>query len=312
MAAANRGIGKERKMARPNPDIDVDNSKFRGHGTGAIPDAPDARDYDYRAVAAASRFVKLPESVSLAEWFPKHIWNQDPFGSCTSYSANHLVTYVREVLGLPYIEPSFMATWYWTKLAMYGPEVAAKDVGCSIREAVLSTRREGVAPANLFPYGPQYLGKIPDEGVKAEAEKHQSLYFFRLDDYWNGIELDFLYRCLAEGWPVSIAIPLYDTFEPDYNNGYVPYPAEGDQLEGYHAMTLYGYYMKGRRPYFRCRNQWGSNWGGRHILPSGKHIEPGTCRLPVEYVRDMGFDFWTVRAVEDGKVQGVRLDEVIK
>lgn len=280
------------------------------HGMGSIPDQPDPRDYQYQSVAAASRFVELPESVSLAEFLPKP-WNQDPFGSCTSFSALTLVTVARAKGGLPYIEPSFMATWYWTKLAMYGPGTANTDVGASIREAVLSTRREGVAPAKSFPYIPANLGQVPGERVKAEAEANQSLYFFRVDDYESGIDVDFIYRCLAEGWPVSIALPLYSSFEPGYTDGYVPYPSDGDRFEGWHAMTLYGYNLRGRRPYFRCRNQWGSEWGGRRILPSAKHIEPGTCRIPIEYVRDHGYDCWTIRAVEDGKIQGVALERVI-
>jgi hypothetical protein len=286
-------------------------NKLGRHGTGAIPDSPDPRDYEYAAVAAASRFMQLPESVSLADNLPKKIWDQKAFSSCTSYTAHHLVAAARNKAEMPYLEPSFMATWYWSKAASYGPSIAGQDIGCSIREAVLSTRREGVAPASLFPYTEQNLTKEPPAEVVSAAEASQSLYFFRVDDYEKGIDVEFLYRCLAEGWPVSIALPLYDTFNPEYGSGFVPYPTDKAKFVGWHAMTLYGYYLRGRRPYFRCRNQWGSSWGGRYLTPSGKRVESGTCRLPIEYVRDMGYDCWTIRAVENDRIQGVPIERVI-
>lgn len=281
--------------------------KIGSHGTGSIPDPPDPRDYDYKAVAAAGKFQELPDSISLADLLPAKTWDQGNSNACTSFAANLLVAVAREKAGIPYTEPSFAATWYWTKLALFGPAVAKQNVGASIREAVLSTRREGIAPSSLFPFA-NYLNREPGPEVATEAEKHQSLYFFRVDDYEKGIDVDFLYRCLAEGWPVSISLPLYDSFEPEYGTGLVPYPNTNDRLEGWHTMVLYGYYLNGRRPYFRCRNSWGT-WGGRHINPSGKQIEPGTCRIPMEYVRDYGYDCWTIRAVEDGVVDGVALDQ---
>lgn len=291
-----------------------DNTNTLGrHGMGAVPDSPDPRDYDYRNVAAAGRLQELPDSVSLLELLPSKPWNQDWTNACTSFAANLLVAATREKIGLPYIEPSFMATWYWTKMAMFGPDVAKQNVGASIREAVLSTRREGVAPSHIHPFEPRLLEIPPGPATIQEAEKNQSLYFFRVDDYEKGIELEFLYRCLAEGWPVSVALPLYNTFEPDYNTGMVPIPKESDKLEGWHAMAFYGYYLNGRRPYFRCRNSWGP-WGGRHINPTGRQIEPGTCRIPIEYVRDHGYDCWSIRAVENGIIAGtgVELSEVVK
>lgn len=301
-------------MPKPK-EVDPSKTKFqKKFGTGLVPDEEDPRDFQYRRVAAASPFLEIPESISLIHLFPKKRWNQRIFGSCTSFTAHHLVAAVREKMGLDYIEPSFMATWYWTKLAMYGPGAANQDLGASIRESVMSTRREGVAPAELFPYVDRNLSQVPGDAVKQEAEKKQSLFFFRIDDIESGkdgLDVEFVYRCLAEGWPVSIALPLYNTFDPEYSTGLIPYPGDGDKLEGYHAMTLYGYNLRGRRPYFKCMNQWGEDWGGRYLIPSGKHVEGGTCRLPIEYVRDFGFDSWTIRAVEDDKVQGVPIERVI-
>ena len=274
----------------------------RPHGFGAVPDSPDSRDFEYKAVAAAGRVVELPDSVSVGHLLPKKVWDQGRFGSCTAFTALHLVAAAWRKAGLIYQEPSFMATWYWTKAAMYGEPTARMDVGCSIREAVMSTRREGVAFADDFPYSDKTIESPPDDEVLAKAQTYQSLYFFRIDDFENGIDEDFIFRCLAEGWPVSIAVPIHEGFVPEYASSMVLDPTRGS-LEGYHAMTIYGYYLEGKRPYFKVRNQWGEHWGGRHLLPSGRVVEAGCCRLPVDFVKEFGFDCWTIRQVEDGRVK---------
>lgn len=303
-------------MNKPNTvkAAEVATNTFKHHGMGAIPDEIDTRDYQYREIAVRGRVVELDDTMSLAQFLPKETWDQGQFGSCTSFAANLMVSAARAIAGLPYRRPSFMATWYWTKKSMYGEGMAHLNLGASIREAVMSTRREGVASDKVYPYKPENLNRPPSPEAYDDAEPHQSLYYFRIDDFESGedgIDLDFAYRCLAEGWPISIALPLYSSFEPDYADGRIPYPGDGDKLEGYHAMVIYGYSLLGNQPFFRVRNSWG-DWGGRHILPSGKHVEKGTCRIPVEYVRDFGFDCWTIRAVEDGKVENVPLEKVVK
>lgn len=283
-------------------------------GLGSIPDSPDPRDYDYRRLAEAGRFREIPDSVSLAEFLPNKTWNQNGTRACTSFAANLLVSVARAKAGIPYVEPSFLATWYWSKRAQFGPTVARQNVGTSLREAVLSTRREGVAPSSVFPFDERRLEVEPGPEVVARAEKHSCLHFFRVDDFHKGADLEFLYRCLAEGWPIAISMPIYPSFKTEYKTGFVPYPTdEEENPDGWLAMTLCGYYLNGRSPYFKCRLSWGA-WGGRHLYPSGKQVEPGMCRLPVEYVRDMAYDCWSVRYVEDGLIQGtgVRLDEVVR
>lgn len=279
---------------------------MKRHGMGAVPDTADPRDYEYKAVAESGAMVNIPDSMSVAKLFPREVWEQGDMGACTSFVANLLVAAARSKMGYPYIRPSWMATWYWTKRAMYGEDVAKMNVGASIREAVMSTKREGVVSDKEFPYTANNLQIDPGPDVLTHANDYQSLYFFRLDDYDRGVDVDFLLRCLAEGYPLSVALPIYDSFVPDYSTSFVPVPGKSDKLQGHHAMTIYGYYLEGDNPHFRVRNSWGA-WGGRHLLPSGRHVEPGTCRIPIEYVRDFGYDCWSIRAVEGGIIEGTKI-----
>lgn len=281
----------------------VAHKTLKKKGMGAIPDGADKRDYEYKALVSAGRFQELPDMVSVANLLPKETWDQGDTSACTAFTTAALVAAARAKAGLKYFRPSVAATWYWTKAAMYGEKLASQNLGCSIREAILSTRREGVVAEADFPFFTKSPVAAPSPDLLLKAEANQSLYFFRLDDpeVGAGLDLNFLFRCLAEGWPVSITLPIHKNFEPDFATSRIPMPDGG--LEGYHAMTIYGYFLNGKEPFIRVRNSWG-NWGGRHILPSGKQIEAGTCRIPLEYVEKHGFDCWTIRAVEDGMVCG--------
>ena len=278
------------------------NGKHKQHGMGSVPDARDNRDLDYKRLTLDSKFLELPETVSLAHLLPKENWDQGSLSAGASFAANLLVSAVQTKLGVPYSRPSWMATWHWAKAHMYGLPLSHQDVGCSTREALISIKREGILLDSRFPYGPQHLTRMPDYEMRADA-KHPPVLFYRIDDINEPLDIDFVLRCLAEGWPLVVSLPIYHTFETGYSDGMVPLPKARDNIEGYQALVLYGYYIKGQNPFFRARLSWGS-WGGRHLTPSGRQVEGGTCRIPVDYVAEDGFDCWTARPVEMVTTQG--------
>ncbi|AHH99745.1 hypothetical protein GCM10010174_16790 [Kutzneria viridogrisea] len=65
---------------------------------------------------------------------------------------------------------------------------------------------------------------------------------------------------LAKGLPVVITIPVYGSFEKISRSAaqaYTYYPSSGEQLLGYHEITIIAYNDKG----VRIQNSWGTSWG---------------------------------------------------
>jgi len=108
-------------------------------------------------------------------------------------------------------------------------------------------------------------------------------------------DLTVLRGCLAEGYPFSLGISLFErSFVKNAEvkrTGIVPMPGQGDREHGGHAVLVVGY--DEARRVFIVRNSWGGRWG-----------DGGHFYLPYDFFthrvagRSLAWDFWTLRDVD--------------
>jgi C1A family cysteine protease len=249
-----------------------------GHGLGRTPDLGDIRDHplSLRLTAPAN----LPAVVDLRPRMPP-VGDQGRLGSCTAWASTAAWRAELMKQGKPDMEPSELATYYWTRSLEGTTKV---DAGASIRDAIKSLAKVGCAPEELWPYDIARFAKAPPAAVKKAAGAHQALEYQAVPQ----MEPD-LKAALAEGYAVVIGISVYESFESPAANrtGIIPLPKRSERLLGGHAIALVGYDDPAR--YFTFRNSWGTGWGDK-----------GYGYLPYDYVLSpsLASDFWIVRLVE--------------
>jgi hypothetical protein len=177
-------------------------------------------------------------------------------------------------------------TYYATRLA---DKTENKDSGASVRDALKSTVREGVAMERLWPYIPSNYTTRPPQEAWDDAEKHQTLEYLKLDDFDKNVWLN----CLNEGYPFIFGLNLYPSFFDSIFSmlgGYMQDPdRENEKLVGAHCMMAVGYLKNyNGKEYLIVQNSWGREWG-----------TDGYCYIPLSYIMSNdSFDFWTIRLTE--------------
>jgi len=247
------------------------------------PRAPeDPRDHLYKASAVSS---SLAANIDLRPFCPP-IRNQGDLGACTAFGATALVDFVRKKQGLTVWTPSPLFTYYSTRL-MEG--TVDSDSGAYVRDALKSTVNDGVALEREWPYLIDKFNVRPSEDVWANATKHQTLEYLKLNDTDKAAVLG----CLNDGYPFIFGIRLYTSFTNSLDTmfgGSVHEPNRAkEKLLGGHCMMCVGYQKRDdESEYAIVMNSWGSGWG-----------DAGYCYIPLNYLLSSdSYDFWTVRTVE--------------
>ena len=243
-------------------------------------DLPDERDYKYKAVV-----TKLPESVDLTEKLMP-VRDQGSLGACTAFATGAMVEYVRTKNNLKnwYVSPLF--TYYATRQIEGTIDV---DAGAYVRNALKSAANYGTTKEDYWPYDIQKFTITPPQSAWDDASNHQALVYYRLQQTREDI-----LTCLAEGFPFTFGMMLYESFIQTQCgfivHNYLPMPnTTTEKFVGGHCMLAVGYFTDKETTYIRVRNSWGNfiGLGGYHNIPLDYFLDP-----------KLAADFWTIRSQE--------------
>jgi Cysteine protease len=172
------------------------------------------------------------------------------------------------------------------------------DSGAELRSTMGSLVLFGVPPEKYWPYTDKTpnFDKEPDTFCYACAENYKTIQYIRLDPPSASVN-DVLKRIktnLAAGLPSMFGFTVYSSIEQTMDNGgKIPFPCDGEQIEGGHAIVAVGYDDNMEIKNDNCdtsttgafliRNSWGT-WGDK-----------GYGWLPYEYVlKGIATDWWTL------------------
>ncbi|MEU7634869.1 MULTISPECIES: C1 family peptidase [unclassified Streptomyces] len=192
----------------------------------------------------------LPAGVDLTKFAAKP-GNQGRVGACVAwaidYSAYSVLENEQGIKGGP------QAPMY-----TYAQIVKGRNMGTSAEQHFKIATSQGVDSKSDYSQGDFDYTTQPTAHERANAAKWKLSGYTPLHT-GNQIKND-VKAALAQGEPVTIAIPVYNSFfrlTPQQAAAYTYYPAAGEQLAGGHAITIVGYNSKG----VRVENSWGTDWG---------------------------------------------------
>ena len=261
-------------------------------GLGWLPDLPDPRDMMYSA--PLNLLQQLPPSVDLRPACPP-VYNQGRIGSCTAQAIAGAVQFDRLKNGeKPDFVPSRLFIYY-NERALEGH--VAFDSGAQLRDGIKTVAKQGVCPEPEWPYDDTPAeydgGPFPSgarDGQKPPASCYQDALRYTAVQYQRLSQaLSQLKGCLAEGFPFSFGITVFESFwsAPGRQATVTPLPAANDTPVGGHAVLAVGY-DDGKR-WLVVRNSWGPD-----------QADHGYFYLPYEYAGDpmLARDFWTIRSIK--------------
>ena len=264
-------------------------------GLGWQPDLPDFRDYhsladEVQAVLSKSRALKstaktVPAKADLRPWCSP-IENQGSLGSCTAHAGVGMVEYYERRTTGKYIDASRLFLYKVTRnlLGWTG------DDGAYLRETMKALVLFGVPPEKYWPYKESQFNNEPTAFLYSFAQSYQAIKYYRLDPPGssNSQRLATIKHYLAAGMPCMFGFSVYSSIPPLGGGADIPYPQQGDKLEGGHAVLAVGYddaHKIGKsKGALLIRNSWGTGWG-----------DAGYGWLPYDYVLNgLADDFWSM------------------
>lgn len=200
----------------------------------------------------------LPTRVDLSDHLPP-VGSQGSQGSCVAWVVGYYYKTYQEAVERGWsttsAEHQFSPAYIYNQRST--SDCSNRNTGMSFWDAFTITKNQGVAPLSLFPYNPADACTQPNDAVRAAAYPYRAEGF----EFVNyGQDLDVLKRLLAQGKPVAVAIPVYESFyRITAQNPVLEPPAPGETLYGGHGMLMVGYddAIGG----FLTVNSWGPNWG---------------------------------------------------
>ena len=285
--------------------------KFWIKGMGWRRDLPDRRDLTLNTEKKKNEGIKemvesigiakpsadvIPPKMDLRTWCPA-IVDQGQLGSCTANAAAGLLGYFENKAFGKYNAPSRLFIYKATRNLMQ----ETGDTGAYIRTALGSLVLFGAPPEEYWPY----TDKTPNFDVEptsfcyAFAENYKTINYVKLDppNTPKDTLLNTIKTNLAAGLPSEFGFSVYSSMR-QAKDGQIPYPCNGERVEGGHAILAVGYddNLTIKNPgcdnpttgAFLIRNSWGTDWGDK-----------GYGWLPYEYVlKEQATDWWTLIKAE--------------
>ena len=276
-------------------------------GLGWIPDVPDFRDFspEHEEVAPLLAETSVPElkggeeakaplppAVDLRQWCSP-VEDQGPLGSCTAHAGVGMLEYFERKAFGKHVDASRLFLYRATRklLGLWG------DSGASLRGTAGAMQLFGVPPEQYWPYEPPEFETEPPGFAYSFAEKYQALKYYRLDP--PGIDpttlIEGIKASLVSQLPAMFGWTVFSSIAgAGEDGGKVPFPNQGDAVEGGHAVMAVGYDDKISIPGgalgidstggILFRNSWSSAWG-----------DGGYGWLSYDYIRHrLTSDWWVL------------------
>ena len=277
------------------------NAKGKTFGMGWLPDYPDFRDYTQEhelindilaPTHVLKEKIKIPAAVDLREWCSP-VESQFSLGSCTAHAGVGIVEYYERKACGKHIDASRLFLYKTTRNLLHWKG----DTGAFLRNTMGALVLFGVPPEEYWPYETDDFDKEPSAFCYAFAQNYQAIKYYRHDppETEANILLKRIKAHLAANHPSMFGFTVYSSIDQADSTGMIPFPCEGEKLEGGHAVIAVGYDDKVKIKHKgKCttettgavliRNSWGSGWG-----------DAGYGWLPYEYVtRGLAEDFWSI------------------
>lgn len=268
---------------------------------GWLPDYPDHRDYtlDHKKIKPMAKTLRvtepvkvtIPGSYDLRSWFPP-IENQSSLGSCTANAGVGLIEYYERRAFGKHIDASRLFLYKATRNLLHW----TGDTGAFLRTTMEAMVLFGAPPEEYWPYIIADFDKEPSAFCYAFGQNYQAIKYFRLDPpvTKKDVLLKRIKTLIAYGLPSMFGFTVFNSIGQAGGSGQIPFPCQGENIAGGHAIVAVGYDDKMVIKNSICgkktkgaliiRNSWGTGWGDK-----------GYGYLPYEYVlKGLATDWWSL------------------
>ena len=149
--------------------------------------------------------------------------------------------------------------WYYIVRVLEGD--VNQDGGAEPRDAWKLLAQNGICSEALWGYDLTKLYTKPSQNCYTAATWKITSYHTVSDPNGNiANELTNIQQALASNNVIQLGFTVYSSFMDDgwiNSTGVMPIPASGEEVEGGHAVCVYGYDAN----YLYIRNSWGASWG---------------------------------------------------
>ncbi|MGQ0615111.1 MAG: C1 family peptidase [Planctomycetaceae bacterium] len=220
----------------------------------------------------------LPPSLDIRSE-PWPVWDQGNLESCTAHALCAALQFiVRRQRRDPGFDPSRLFLYY-NERAREG--TLDRNAPVTMRDGIKAVARNGACREELWPYIETRYADKPDPPCYWKANEHRAVGYAAVTQQRQAMR-----ACLAEGFPFTIGIDLYSSYEgmETKRTGMIPVPdLKRDVFLGGHALLVVGYDSKLG---YIVRNSFGPSWG-----------RDGYGWLPFAFAEDsdLAHSLWTLR-----------------
>ena len=241
-----------------------------GRSLGCLKDPEDERDFPLTRMTAAQK-KKLPKSVDYTNKM-SGVSDQGDEGTCVGFATvDGLKEYQEHVEWNKNIQLSVRYVYSNAKKIDGMPD----QEGTTIRCALKTIQKKGVAPDDCWPYKPHQTD-VPCDKADELAKPYRIERYVRLNS------LQEMKESLVVNGPFVAGVYVFDSWSQASENGKIPMPKEGDQLAGGHAICIVGY--DDDKKEFKFKNSWTASWG-----------DYGYGHMPYDYVNAYLVDAWSAK-----------------
>ncbi|KAJ3064231.1 hypothetical protein HK102_008250 [Quaeritorhiza haematococci] len=203
-------------------------------------------------------------------------------GSCTANVASMCLAYMFKKEGRADEQVPSRLWIYWYTRVMIAKGDPSVDSGASMRDTWKSVIKHQACPEPLWVYDIRRFAEKPDMVAHQNLCRIQSLWYERVPQ-----DMGSLKSCLAQGFPISLGIRVYQSFMDNGSTGRIPTPdLQKEVLLGGHAVILVGY--DDSNQVFIGMNSWGQGWGDKGFFTIG-------FRYILDPKVTQESDLWTVK-----------------
>ena len=160
-------------------------------------------------------------------------------GSCTVNAGVGLVEYFERRAHRKHIDASRLFLYKVTRKMLN----FKGDTGTFLRSAMGALTLFGVPPEEYWPYDVEKFDKEPPTFCYSFAKNYQAIKYVRLDStgFAKEVLLQSIKDSISKGFPCMFRFTVYNSIQQSSTTGKIPYPCEGEKVEGGHSIMEVGY-----------------------------------------------------------------------